>query len=345
VNDALAELMAKIVKKHGANSLFQASTRVPSPRWPSGSISLDMAMGGGWPTNVWTEIAGYPSSGKTAIVHKTIAACQAQDPDFEVLWVAVEEYDESWARTLGVDTKRVMIFEGHEMSTVYDLMVGATESKAFNMIVLDSLPALMPDEEGEKSIGDVSVSPGARMTGKFFRKARITRAPDGSERPMLGVFINQWREKVGGFAPHGQTPKTRPGGLAKDHAYALRLEVARAEYLVEDRPGRGKANVGLTMKATTAKNKTYAPGRVASVDFYFADCEDGSFHAGEYDMPKELAMMGALTEAITRAGAYYDVGGVRVKGRDGLLAHLRGDLTAQEELAAEIRRRALGALP
>lgn len=342
MNEAMAGLVAEAVKKHGPNALFQASTRVPNPRWPSGSISLDVAMGGGWPTNVWTEVAGYPSSGKTALIHKTIAVNQQADPDFEVLWVAVEDYDEAWARTLGVDTDRVMIFEGHEMSKVYDLMAAATASKAFNMIILDSLPALMPDEEGEKLIGDAVMSPGARLTGRFFRKARITRNPDGSERPMLGVFINQWREKPGAFAPHGNTPKTRPGGLAKDHAYALRVEVVRAEDLIEELPGRGKRKVGQTLKATTAKNKTAAPGRVASVDFYFADAETSPFRAGDYDVPKELAMMGVLTEAIHRAGAYYTVGSVKVKGRDGLLDLLRGDLTAQQELAAEIRRRTLG---
>jgi recombination protein RecA len=246
---------------------------------------------------------------------------------------------------LGVDTDRVHQFPAHEMAAAYDFMAEATASKSIDLLVLDSLPALMPDEEGEKSVGDATVSVGARMTNRFFRKAKIKRHHDGTERPMLGIVINQWRAKVGGYAPNGQTPRERPGGGGKDYAYVIRLEASRAEDIVEDLPGRGKAKVGLTIKVLAAKNKTAAPGRVASVDLYYADTESGMFHAGDYDTVKELVMLGILTEAIERHGSYYDVGGVRTKAKEGLLEHLRGDLTAQEELAAQIRRRALGRAP
>lgn len=344
-NAALDELIARTRKKYGADALFMASEQVTPPRLSSGSISIDVVMGGGWPTNEWTEIAGHPSCGKTAIVHKTIAVNQALDLDFEVLWVSSEGYNEEWARLLGVNTKRVHQFPAHEMAQAYDVMIDATASKAVNLLVLDSLPALMPDEEGEKSVGEATVSVGARMTNKFFRKAKIKRNHEGLERPMLGIVINQWRAKVGGYAPHGVTPRDRPGGGGKDYAYVVRLEASRAEDIVEDLPGRGKAKVGQTIKVLAAKNKTARPGRVASVDLYYADTEDGMFKAGDYDTAKELAMLGILTEAITRAGAYYDVGGVRVKSREGLLGHLRGDLTAQQELTAEIWRRAVGRAP
>lgn len=344
-NDALAELIARTRKKYGQDSLFMASELVTPPRLPSGSLSLDVAMGGGWPTNEWTEIAGHPSSGKTAIVHKTIAVNQASDPDFAVMWVSSEGYNKEWAAVLGVDTDRVHQFPAHEMAEAYDFMVDATASKSINLLVLDSLPALMPDEEGEKSVGEATVSVGARMTNKFFRKAKIKRNHEGLERPMLGIVINQWRAKVGGYAPHGVTPRDRPGGGGKDYAYVVRLEASRAEDIVEDLPGRGKAKVGQTIKILAAKNKTAPPGRVASVDLYYTDTENGMFHAGDYDAVKELVMLGILTEAIERHGSYYDVGGVRTKAKEGLIDHLRGDLTAQEQLAAQIRRRALGQAP
>lgn len=340
MNEQLAALIAETNKKH-PGSLFKASELSRSPRLPSGSLSLDMAMGGGWPTNVWAEIAGRESSGKTSIAHKTVAACQAADPAFTVLWAAAEAYDEVWAKTLGVDTDRVTLHHSQAMEEVYDLMAAATASKAFNLIVLDSYPALSPDEEAAKAMNEPTVAIGAKLTAKFFRKASINRANDSSERPMLGIIINQYRQKIGGWAPNGQIPKTRPGGDAKDYAYSVRLEVARSEYIDEERPGRGKARVGQTMKVTTAKNKTFAPGKVASVDFYFDDTETLGFSAGEYDYAKELMMHGVLTEAITRAGAYYTLGATRVKGREGVLELLRGDLTAQEELAAEIRARTL----
>ena len=342
MNDQLAALVARINKKH-PGALFPASDIGRSPRLPSGSFSLDMALGGGWPTNVWAEIAGRESSGKTSIAHKTVAACQAADPDFTTLWIAAEAYDEVWAKTLGVDTDRVTLDKRQGMEDVYDAMAEATHSKAVDLLVLDSYPALIADEEAAKAMNEASVALGAKLTAKFFRKAAISRASDGSERPMLGILINQFRQKIGGYAPHGQVAKTRPGGDAKDYAYSVRLEVARSEYIEEERPGRGKSRVGQTMKITTAKNKTFAPGKVASVDFYFEDTEHLGFKAGDYDGAKELMMHGVLTEAITRAGAYYTMGETRVKGRDGLLDLLRGDLTAQEQLAAEIRRRTLGA--
>lgn len=342
MNEQLAALIAETNKKH-PGALFKASDLARSPRLPSGSFSLDMAMGGGWPTNAWAEIAGRESSGKTTIAHKTVAACQAADPDFTTLWVAAEAYDEVWAKTLGVDTDRVTLDKRQGMEEVYDSMAAATASKAFDLIVLDSYPALVPDEEAAKTMGESTVALGAKQTAKFFRKAPIIRATDGSERPMLGIFINQFRQKIGGYAPHGQVAKTRPGGDAKDYAYSIRLEVARSEYIEEERPGRGKSRVGQTMKITTAKNKTFAPGKVASIDFYFEDTEHLGFRQGDYDGAKELMMHGVLTGAITRAGAYYSLGDTRVKGREGVLDLLRGDLTAQQELAAEVRRRTLEA--
>lgn len=341
MNEQMAALVAEVNKKH-PGALLTASDLARAPRLPSGSFSLDMAMGGGWPTNVWAEIAGRESSGKTTIAHKTVAACQAADPEFTTLWFAAEAYDEVWASTLGVDTSRVSLYRSQAMEEVYDAMAAATASKAFNLVVLDSYPALIADEEAAKAMNESTMALGAKLTAKLFRKAPINRSSDGTERPMLGLFINQYRQKIGGFAPHGQIPKTRPGGDAKDYAYSVRLEVARSEYIDEERPGRGKARVGQTMKVTTAKNKTAAPGKVASMDFYFEDTENLGFMAGQYDGAKELMMHGVLTEAITRAGAYYTIGDTRVKGREGVLDLLRADLTAQEELADEIRRRTLG---
>lgn len=336
----MAALVAEINKKH-PGALITASDLASSPRLPSGSLSLDMAMGGGWPTNIWAEIAGRESSGKTSIAHKTVAACQAADPDFTTYWVGAEAYDEVWARTLGVDTSRVTLDKRSGSEEVLDGMIAVTASKAFNLVVLDSIPALVADEEAAKTMGESTVALNAKLLAKFFRKAPIIRASDGSDRPMLGLMINQYRQKIGGYAPHGQVAKTRPGGDAKDYAYSLRLEVARSENIDEDRPGRGKSRVGQTMKVTTAKNKTFPPGKVASVDFYFEDTESLGFSAGDYDTAKELVMMGVLSGAVDRAGAYYTVGSTRVKGQAALLELLRGDLTAQDELTAEIRRRTL----
>lgn len=337
MDPVVTALIAKINKKYGENTLILAADVPAAPRFPSGSLSLDIALGGGWPGNQWTEVIGQESSGKTAVVLKTIAANQMVDPAFTCWWVAAEGYDETWAAALGVDNHRVLLHPTNSMEEAYAAMLEAAASRAVDTIVLDSYPALIPDLEEEKGMDELQVALGARLTGKFFRKAGAATGRDlaGTERPLLGLIINQWRDKIGGYSPQG-TPRTSPGGNAKNYAYYARVEVARSEYIDEPRPGKGAARVGQTIKARTIKNKSAAPHRIATIDFYFDDAPILGFRRGQYDEVKELVTMGVLYEAIERSGAYYTVTGVRVKGKDALVDLLRGDLTAQEQLRKQI---------
>jgi recombination protein RecA len=334
-------LVAKINKQYGENTLMLAADVPTPPRFPSGSLSLDIALGGGWPGNQWSEVIGQESSGKTAVVLKTIAANQAANPEFTCWWVAAEGYDPDWARALGVDNTRVLVHLTNSMEHAYTAMLEASVSRMVDAVVLDSYPALIADTEAEKGMDELVIATGARLTGKFFRKAgaATARSMAGTERPMLGLIINQWRDKIGGFSPQG-TPRTSPGGNAKNYAFYTRLEVSRAEYIDEARPGKGSARVGQVVKLRTIKNKSAAPHKIATVDFYFDDAPYLGFHQGDYDEVKELILMGLLTEAIERAGAYYTAAGTRVKGKDALLDLLRGDLTAQDQLRADILARA-----
>jgi recombination protein RecA len=289
----LAALVATINKRFGANTLICATDLARAGRFTTGSLSLDIALGGGWPANQWSEIIGNESSGKTTLVHKTVAANQAADPDFATLWVAAEPYDEAWARALGVDLTRVMLYPTRAMEEAYSVMLEAAESRAVDAVILDSYPALVPDAEDQKDMDENTVSSGARVTNKFFRKAgkATARCVDGTERPMLGLIINQWRSKIGAFSPTGDA-RTTPGGRGKDFAYVVRLDVARAEYIDEDLPGKGAVRVGQVIKARTLKNKSAPPHRVATMDFYFQDTPSGLFRQGDYDLVKELVTMG-----------------------------------------------------
>lgn len=336
----IAALAAQINKKYGADTLVLGSQIPPLPRFTSGSLSLDIALGGGWPANQWSEIIGRESSGKTAIVLKSVAANQATDPDFTALWVAAEGYDRDWATALGVDNSRMLIVRTRAMEKAYSSMLDAASSRAVDAVVLDSYPALIPDLEAEKGMDELQVSLGARVSGKFWRKAgpATARALDGTERPMMGLIINQWRSNIGAFSPQG-TPTTTPGGNAKNYAFYVRLEVSRTEYIDEPRPDKGSVRVGQTIKSRTIKNKSAAPHKIATTDFYFADTLSG-FRQGDYDTVKELITMGVYYDVITRAGAYYDVAGLRARGRDGMVELLRGDLTAQEQLREQILQRA-----
>lgn len=338
--DTLA-LMAKINKKFGAGTIIPASEYLRPARFPTGSPSLDLALGGGWPGNQWAEVIGMESSGKTTVVLKSIAACQKANPEFTALWVAAEPYDVEWAQTLGIDNKRILRHSTTAMEDAYTVMLEAAASRAVDAIVLDSYPALIPDEEAAKAMDESTVGLGARLTGKFFRKAgyATARSLTGEERPLLGIVINQWREKIGGYSPQG-TPRTTPGGLAKNFAFYTRLEVSRAEWIDEKIPDKGAVRCGQVIKAKTIKNKSAAPQKVASMDFYFQDTQSLGFQAGDYDVVKELVTLGVLMDIITRAGAYFAFGTMRLRGRDALVDYLRGDLTAQEELHDAVFARA-----
>jgi recombination protein RecA len=337
LSDEARALMARVNKKYGPGSAVLASTMPTVPRFTSGSLSLDVMLGGGWPGNQWNEIVGSESSGKTTIVHKTIAANQRQDPDFTTFWVASEGYDADWATALGVDVSRVIVYDTNAMEDAYTEMIRAAESRAVDAVVLDSYPALVADDEAEKDMDQSTISAGARVTGKFFRKVGTAtrRSLVEEERPLLALVINQWRDQIGGWAPHGMTPKTSPGGKAKNYAYYTRVEASRTEWLDEKRPGGGSIRVGQVIKLKTIKSKSAAPQQVATVRFFFADSAEGPLK-GEYDTTAELITMGILHGVIRLNGSYYVYGDEQWHGEKKLRAAIAQDLDLQEQLAADV---------
>jgi recombination protein RecA len=344
--EALA-LIAKINKAHPGAVCFASEMRV-AKRFTSGSLSLDIALGGGWPGNQWVEVIGRESNGKTALVLKTVAANQKKDPNFTALWIAAEHYDVDQATALGVDNERVLVVPTQAMEFAYQTMLDFAESRSVDMIVLDSYPALIADEESEKDMDEAVMALGARLTGKFFRKsgaATKRSMTDEDDRPLLGIVINQFRDAIGKFSPHG-TPTTTPGGNAKNYAFYTRVEVRRDEWIQESRPGKGKVNVGQVIKVKTIKNKSAAPQQTATIDFYFRSAPYLNFARGDYDIVKEIMIMGILFDVIQRKGAYfqidtgeYDDKGkpvLRWQGKDPMLDHIRQDLDLQETLYEKI---------
>jgi recombination protein RecA len=285
---------------------------------------------------------GEESHGKTAVVLKTIAANQRLDSNFATLWVAAEHYDKEQAEALGVDNDRVLVVPTQDMVLGYEAMLDAAESRSVDFVVLDSYPAMSPPEEDEKGMGDLQVGLGARITGKFFRKAGVAtrRSLLIEERPMCGVIINQYREKIGGFSPFG-TPRTTPGGKAKNYAFYTRVEVKRDEWIKEKRPGKGEVNVGQTIKVKTLKNKQAPPQQVAMLDFYFADAPNLGFSRGQYDTGKEVVVLGILYDLIERNGAFFSFGDHRWRGREAMFQAIRDDGDVSRDLALAVRAQAM----
>lgn len=341
--DALA-VQTLINKKFGSGALVTASSLSEYPPMTTGSLSVDISLGGGWPRNQWSEVIGRESSSKTSLAYMTLCANQALDPEFSTMWVAAEAYNRRWAESLGVDNSRVHLATTNRMEDAYEILVQAARANAYDLLVLDSYPALVPDEEEAKAMQETVVGLGARRTNQFFRKigSNMGKPQTGEGRPVVGLFINQFRKAIGQFSPQG-TPNTTPGGEGKNYFLYTRTELSRTEYIDEPIPDKNmKRRVGQVVKARNIKNKAEAPHKVAGYDFYFADAPQHGFKAGEFDKAKELVTLGVLYDCITRRGSRYDVAGTSYIGKEALLHAVREDLDLAAALEKEIREVALG---
>lgn len=331
MDTALAAIMKKINSKLGEGTIILGSEmeKVERPRCASGSVTLDIALGGGWPLNQWNEIIGYESAGKTLVALKTVAANQARDKDWTCVWFDAERsWDARWAKTLGVDDKRVIVMTDNGMESVYGTTIDFLATRKVDCIVVDSLPALVPEREDDNAMGEMAPGLGALLTGQFFRKQQhaTKRSLTAYERPVLGLMINQWREKIG--VMYGD-PRTTPGGRGKNFFFVVRVEIKRDDWIEE-----GDFRVGQTIKAHCIKNKTAPPQRTAVFDFYFSDA--GEFQAGDYDKAKEIVAVGLMHKLIGRAGAFYSYGGQKWQGRQAILDALRGQPELLTALEAEV---------
>lgn len=327
---SLDELIATTNKKAGGALIVRGSElRGAIPRITSGSLAFDLMLGGGWPLNCWNEVIGNESNGKTTMVLKTIAAAQALNPTHETLWIAAEDFVPDWAEALGVDLTRIAVANTRVMEEAYQLVVTALDKRACDAVVIDSYPALIPTVEDEKTMMEMSVGLGARLTGQFMRKSNKAQMRDLKEedRDCLGIIINQWREKIG--VMYGD-PRTTPGGKAKNFSYFTRVEVTKDDWLE-----RGTVKVGMAIKAKTVKNKTAPPYRTGLVDFYFADASP--FHQGDYDTVKEVSNIAISLDVVERRGAFYRFDGQQWRGKEEFLDALRQDLDLQRAVDTQVR--------
>lgn len=340
LNDDALALMAAINKKCGAETVVLGSDMVIRNRYTTGSLALDVALGGGLPANHWTEIIGSESAGKTALCLKIIADNQARDRSYTTFWLASERYDEQQAAALGVDNSRVMVSPTQDMERAFDLLLAATESQAATCIVLDSYPALLPREEDEKGMEGFSTAVGARLVNQWIRKSgkASQRSVLGTDRPFHGLFVNQYRDKIGGFHPaFGGPPQTTPGGNGKNYFFYARIEVKRDEYITEKRPGiEQPVKVGQRIRFTTIKNKSAAPQQRAYVDFYFRGAPFLGFRRGDFDLGREYVEMGRLFGVIQLSGAWHLYGGEKWQGKDAMRAAIREDVGLKEKLRADV---------
>jgi recombination protein RecA len=332
---AFVDSMNKTLKEE---LLVSADQLAVPMRFPTGSLSVDVILGGGWPGNQWAEIVGKSSAGKTFLALKSIAANQAADPGFTALWVAAEGYNNEWATALGVDNSRVVAVPTQRMETGFQVMLEAAESQAFGGIVLDSFPAMLVAEEADKAMDEFTTAAGARTFNRWLRKAgEASRRPyDGTGKPFFGIIINQYRDKIGGFSRFG-VPQTTPGGNGKDYFFYTRVDVARKEFITEKRPGiKDAVSVGQLQVVKTIKNKSAAPQQKVEVPLYFRRAPMLGFERGQYDVAHEYFTMGVLLRVIGRSGAYYSFGDEQWQGEDKTKAAIRENANLQNALRTEV---------
>lgn len=340
-HQSIESLAADTNKEFGAGTIVRASDMLaPPPRLSTGSLWFDLALGGGWPQNSWSEIVALESAGKTAVALNTIAAGMKSNLAFTALWCAAEPFDANYARSIGVDLKRLWVLEENTMELVYAKCTEYVENRSVDMAVIDAYPSLITDAEDTAFIGDAQVSPGARLTGKFMRaatKATKRSMIDPTDRPFTGLFINQWRDKVG--VVFGD-PRTTPGGKGKNFWFASRVELTRAEWI---RDSEDYA-VGQKIKLNVFKNKSARPRREGLCDFYFDDYDGHTL--GDFDFAGEVYELSTGLDVVDRRGNTYYFGDQKLAAtKRDFEAVIRSDESLCREIAAAIWRKELGTEP
>ncbi len=318
---ALETAISQIEKSYGKGSIMRlgAGMQVNVEALPTGSLSLDLALGiGGVPKGRIVEIYGPESSGKTTLALHMVAS--AQKAGGEAAYIDVEHaLEPAYARALGVDIESLLISQpdtGEDALAIAETLV---RSAAVDIIVVDSVAALVPRSEIEGDMGDSSVGVLARLMSQALRKLAGTI----SKTNCIVVFINQLREKIG--VMYGN-PETTPGGRALKYFASIRIDVRKTETLKN-----GTELIGNRTRAKIVKNKVAPPFKEAEFDIMYGE---GISKVGEIlDLAVQL-------DLIEKGGAWFTYGETRVQGRDGMKQYLRDHPEVADELEEKIRKNA-----
>ena len=302
---ALETALAQIEKQFGKGAVMKLgqATAMNVEAIPTGSIGLDMALGiGGLPRGRIIEIYGPESSGKTTVALHVVA--QAQKLGGEAAFIDVEHaLDPIYARALGVNIDSLLVSQPDTGEQALEITEALVRSNAIDVIVLDSVAAMVPKAEIEGEMGDAHVGLQARLMSQALRK--LTSVIGKSS--CVAIFINQLREKVG--ISYGN-PEVTPGGRALKFYSSVRLEVRRGEQL------KSGANIlGNRTKVKIVKNKVAPPFKEVEFDIMYGQ---GISYEGE------LLDLAARLDIITRSGTWFSYEGNRLgQGRDNAKNYLK----------------------
>lgn len=318
---ALEAALAQIEKNYGKGAIMRLGDDIPInvEAISTGSLSLDLALGiGGVPRGRIVEIFGPESSGKTTLALHILAS--AQKAGGEVAFIDVEHaLEPAYARALGVDIDSLLISQPDTGEQALEITEALVRSGALDVVVVDSVAALLPRSELEGDMGDSSVGVVARLMSQALRKLAGTV----SKTRTIVVFINQLREKIG--ASYG-SPETTPGGRALKYFSSVRIDVRRVETLKN-----GSESYGNRTKAKVIKNKVAPPFKEAEFDIIYGE---GISKIGE------IIDLGVKLELIDKAGSWFTVGDARIQGRDAVKEYLKEHPDVCDEIEMKIRENA-----
>ena len=316
---ALAQVIADIEKQFGKGAIMklgeQEKVSVDVSR--SGSLALDIALGvGGYPKGRIIEIYGPESSGKTTFALHAIAEVQKEGGRAAFI-DAEHSLDPVYAEALGVDIDELLLSQpdtGEQALEICDTLV---KSEAVNIIVIDSVAALVPQAEIDGEMGDTHVGLQARLMSQALRKLSGTI----NKTNTIVIFINQLREKVGVMFGN---PETTPGGKALKYYSSVRLDIRRGEKIKQ-----GSDVVGSSTKIKVVKNKVAPPFKTAVVDIMYGE---GISHEGE------LIDLAVEADIIEKSGAWYAYNGNKIgQGKENSKLFLKNNPSVMMEIEDKVR--------
>lgn len=316
----LENAVGQIEKTFGQGAIMKLNSAADSAGIPgisTGALSLDLALGGrGFPRGRIIELYGPESSGKTTLALHAIASAQKAG-GIAAFVDAEHALDPSWARKIGVNLDELLVSQpsyGEEGLQIAEMLV---KSNAVDIIVVDSVAALVPKSELDGEIGDTHVGLQARMMSQAMRK--LTGAISKAKTTV--IFINQIREKIGVMFG---SPETTPGGRALKFYSSARVDVRRASTLTD-----GDQAIGIRMRAKIVKNKVAPPFRIAEFDMY---------GTGGISMEADLLDLAVEEKIVDRSGSWYSYGKAKMgQGRD----RARAFLEENQDACVEIRNKIL----
>lgn len=316
----LDQVLADIEKQFGKGAVMRLGSQehLNVEVVPSGSLSLDIALGvGGYPKGRIIEIYGPESSGKTTFALHAIAEVQRRGGRAAFI-DAEHALDPVYAKNLGVNINELLLSQPDTGEQALEICEALVRSEVVNIVVIDSVAALVPQAEIEGDMGDSHVGLQARLMSQALRKLSGTI----NKTKTTAIFINQLREKVGVMFGN---PETTTGGRALKFYASIRLDIRRGEQLKD-----GDKFIGNKTNIKVVKNKVAPPFKTASVDIIYGS---GVSHTGEVlDIASDLGM-------INKSGAWYSYKGEKIgQGRENAKNYLANNPTVLNELELMIRK-------